>query len=394
MASRILVTGLGVVSPIGHTLDGFWNALLYEESWPDEYPYARSSYMPNRLAYRVRDDPATGATAGAASRTVRFAVRAAEMALQDAGLLPLCDADAIGVCLGTATGNHDLREAERERGERSAPIEAYPFTVTSAVAQRLALGGPALTISTACAAGCYSVSVGSEAILSGLADVMVVGGADTISRVTQACFNRMNALDTQACRPFDANRGGTVYGEGAAVLVLESERHARQRGHTESYAAIEGCGWSCDGHHPTAPDPSGIQIQHALHRALADADLTVRDIDCIVAHGTGTELNDIAESRGMEHAFGAALDRVLVCAPKSKLGHTAGAAGAFSCLTAALILDRGLVPPTAHLTSIDPRCALRLHTEWPVPTSARHVLVNAYAFGGNNISVVLGRPQP
>jgi len=273
--------------------------------------------------------------------------------------------------------------------DTSDTSDTYPFSVTAAVARALGIGGPTLTVSTACAAGCYSVSLAAEAILAGRAEVMVAGGADTVSRVSQACFNRMNAVDTM-CRPFDANRMGTLYGEGAAILILESEEHAGRRGPARRYAAIDGAGWSCDGHHPTAPDPTGKQIERALQRALADAGLTLDDIGCIVAHGTGTALNDLAESRGMEQAFGGALARIPVCAPKSQLGHTAGAAGAFSCLIAALILDRGLVPPTANLTAPDPHCTLRLHTDWPVSTTARHVLVNAYAFGGNNISVIVG----
>ncbi len=387
MTQRVVVTGLGVVSPIGATLEEFWQALLYEESWPHEYPYARPSYMPNRLAYWMRDEPPAGAVRE--SRASRFAVQAGRMALEDAGLLQLEEAGAIGVCLGSATGNHDVLEAHRERGGTVTPLDAYPFSVTAAVARRLGLGGPTFTISTACAAGCYSVSVAAEAILNGQADVMLAGGADSVSRVTQACFNRMNAVDPQVCRPFDAHRAGAVYGEGAALLVLESEEHARHRGRTHGYAQVKGAGWSCDAHHPTAPNPAGGQIELALRRALADARLAPQDIDCVVAHGTGTELNDLAESSGMEQVFGTGLARVPVCAPKSKLGHTAGAAGAFSCLIAALILDRGLVPPTANLTSLDPRCKLHLHTDWPVPTSARHVLVNAYAFGGTNISVIL-----
>jgi len=387
MTTRVIVTGLGVVSPIGNTLEEFWDALLYQESSPQEVPYVRTFDMPHRLAYRLREElpPASTPTE---SRAVRFAVHAARLALQDAGLLPIQGSGPIGVCLGTATGNHDVFEDERDRGG-AVPSDAYPFSVTAPVARQLGLDGPLLTVSTACAAGCYSVSLAAEAILTGHADVMVVGGADCVSRVSQACFNRMSAVDL-ICRPFDADRKGTIYGEGAAVMILESEEHAERRGHALRYAAIEGCGWSCDGHHPTAPDPAGRQIELALHRALADAGLTLHDIGCIVAHGTGTELNDVAESSGMDQVFGAGLARIPVCAPKSKLGHTAGAAGAFACLIAALIVDRGLVPPTANLTSIDPRCKLRLHTDWPVSTSARHVLVNAYAFGGNNISVIVG----
>lgn len=387
MDPRVVVSGLGVVSPLGTELEDFWQALLYADSAPEEYPHAHPERLPNRLAYRVPDGPDARP---AGSRTVAFALRAAEAALRDAGLAPAPEGTLIGACVATATGNQDVLEARRLGLAAPPPLEAYPFSVAPALATRLDLGGPVVTLSTACAAGCYSLSLAAQALADERADVMLVVGADSISRVTQACFNRMNALDPLVCRPFDAERAGTVYGEGAAALVLETEAHARRRGRAHAYALVAGSGWSCDGHHATAPDPAGVQIERALQRALDDAGLGLGDIDCIVAHGTGTELNDLAESHVMEQAFGADLERLSVCAPKSKLGHTAGAAGAFACLTAALILDRGLVPPTANLTRIDPRCRLPLHTDWPRPLAARHVLVNAYAFGGNNISVILG----
>jgi 3-oxoacyl-(acyl-carrier-protein) synthase len=389
MTERVVVTGLGVVSPLGGRLGEFWDALLYGESVPQVYPHLPARAMSNRHAYWLRDVPSAGPGGPHSSRTVRIATEAVRAALDEAGVPAAPGADVVGLCLGTATGNHDLVETAREAAT-PIPDSGYPFTVATTVAEALALSGPVLTISTACAAGCCSVALAAEAILDGQADVMVAAGADTISRVTQACFNRMNALADDVCRPFDARRTGTMYGEGAAALVLESERHARQRGSARIYAEVKGSGWSCDGHHATAPDPSAAEIVRALRRALADAGVGPDAIDCVVAHGTGTELNDLAESHAMEQVFGGAVDRILVCAPKSKLGHTAGASGAFACVVASLILDRGLVPPTANLTSVDPRCRLRLHADWPVPASARHVLVNAYAFGGNNVSVILG----
>ncbi len=393
MPAKVVITGLGAVSPIGSTLEMYWTTLLYGESLPSPHPYRRPEYMNNRLTYRVQDEIPVLVHAGEQTgRASTFAIRASEMALRDAGFACPPTGEVFGMCLGTGTGDHDLIETEREGGELASPLGTFAFGVAGVVADRLHITGPNLTVSNACAAGCYSLSIARDAITAGWADVMVVGGVDSISRVVHGAFNRLGAADPQVCRPFDAHRAGTLYGEGAAILILESEAHARRRGQLHWYAEVKGYGWSCDGHHPTAPDPSGRQSEQALRRALEDADTPSDAIDCIVCHGTGTELNDLAESNALERVFGDDISRLLACAIKSKLGHSAGAAGAFSCLTGALILDRELVPPTANLTTVDPRCRLNLHVDWPVPASSvRNVLVNALAFGGTNIAIVLGK---
>jgi 3-oxoacyl-(acyl-carrier-protein) synthase len=175
-------------------------------------------------------------------------------------------------------------------------------------------------------------------------------------------------------------------------MVLESEEHARRRGHTRAYAAIEGSGWSCDGHHPTAPDAQAVQIVRAMREALAQAGVGPDNLGCVVPHGTGTPLNDVVESLALYTALRDVAASVPVYSLKALLGHTGGAAGAFALLTAAMIIDRQLVPPNVELDVLDPECALRLHTGEPLPAVVNHALVNAYAFGGNNISMVIGRP--
>jgi len=393
MTNQVVVTGLGTVSPLGNDIESFWDALLSQENKPHDYPYRQPHYMRNRRAYLVPEwETMAGVTADRQhGKTTQFALQATRAALADAALLDGRPADSvIGVCLGMGTGDCDLLEGERENGTSGSPLAAFPFGATAAVATRFQLTGPNLTVSTACSAGCYSLSLARDAIEDGWADVMVVGGTEVVSRVGQACFNRIDGLDPEVCRPFDVNRAGTVYGEGAAVLVLESAAHARKRGRQHWYAEVKGVGWSCDGYHPTAPEPLAEQSELAMRRAMAEANLSLEAIDCVVCHGTGTELNDVTESICLQNVFGYRLDHIPVCAPKSKLGHSGGASGAFSCLTAALILVRGLVPATAHLTAIDPRCRLNLHVGPPLQAPVHNVLINAYAFGGNNISVILG----
>lgn len=393
MSERIVITGLGLVSSIGVDPKTYWKALLEAtSSLPEEYPYTRSEYMRNRCCYYVREQkpPSFLVVGDSLGKASDFAIRASQMALQDAGLLNSTESSSIGISIGTAMGDADLIENSREKSLQVSGIEAFNFKVASSLGCQFVLSGPNLSVSTACSSGTYSVSLAVEAIRSGWADVMLVGGAEAFSRVVQACFNRLEALDPEVCRPFDAQRGGTVFGEGAAILVLESESHARRRGWLDYYAQVKGCGWSCDGYHPTAPDPTAQHPKAALQRALVEAELSPDEIDCVIPHGTGTVLNDLMESNMLAEMLGDRIDQLLVCALKSKIGHTGGAAGAFSCLTAAMILKHGIVPPTANITTVDSKCGLKLHRNAPIQSLIRNVLINAYAFGGNNISLIMG----
>ena len=387
----VLITGLGVVSPVGDTVERYWSGLLAGSVRPRRYPWIDEKSVPNPVTYWI-DEPKRPVVSDAGlglGRASQFAVRAAAMALADAGLDD-ASRSSVGVAIGTGMGHADLLEDERDGTGAPAPLDRFTFEVASTMASHLRLNGPNMSVSTACAAGGYSISLGVEAIRDGRANVMVAGGAEGFSRIALGCFHRLGALDPVVCRPFDVDRAGTVFGEGAAMLVLESAEHACRRLATV-YGSISGCGWSCDAHHATAPEPDGQQMVAALRRALAQAELEPEDIDCTIPHGTGTDLNDVVESRTLAQVFGERVKQLRIFALKSVIGHTGGAAGAFSCLTAALILDRGIVPPTANLTIADPRCQLQLHTGLPIAGDLRHALVNAYAFGGNNISLILDK---
>lgn len=387
---RVLVTGLGVVSCIGTEIDQFWSALISAQSNPANVPDPYAN-MANRLLYGIGEFEQPPVRPGTArpGRSSAFAVAAAESALRDAGL-GADDLATAGVAIGTGVGDASLFEDVPGGAQPPLGPDGYPFKVSSVLAAHFGTAGPVTSVSTACSASAYSVSLAADLIRDGEADIVITGGADGYTRVGVACFNRMGALDPVACRPFDAGRRGTVFGEGAAIMVLESESHARARGHQRSYASVAGAGWSCDGHHPTAPEAQATQIVRAMRTALDEAGIAPHDIGCVVPHGTGTPLNDVVESHALAAVFGTQAAAPPLYSLKAMLGHTGGAAGAFALLTAALIVHREVVPPNVELTTPDPRCPVRLDTE-QLTGPVGHALVNAYAFGGNNISVVLGQ---
>jgi 3-oxoacyl-[acyl-carrier-protein] synthase II len=386
---RILVTGLGVVSPLGNSTTEYWEGLLHRPIAPQPLAQLSASAHPSRIFYSAALPSAE--TVADRSRANAFARAAARQALDDAALVePASRRGAIGVAAGTALGSHDVLEAARAEGREIESEQQLFFDMGERLAATFALDGPNVCVSTACAAGLYSVGIARDVILSGEADVMLVGGCDVASRVALACFHRLQALDPERCSPFNAGRRGTVGGEGAAFAVLESERHWVSRGRPQAHAVLLADAWSCDGTHITAPDREGTQVEIAMRRALTEARLDASEVDCVVAHGTGTRLNDDVESKVVARVFGEAPNGPWVVAPKSKLGHSGGAAGAFGFVTGVLIAQHEVIPPAYNLDPTDPACAVRFNRGAPVAYPIRAVMVNSYGFGGNNISVLLG----
>jgi len=395
MGRRVVVTGLGLVTPIGTGREAFWSAALAGTDGSAEtrkfdtsmYKVHRSCEVKDLVAPKLEGDPGPAAVLAAA---------AAELALLDAGLDP--PPEAAGVVIGTTGGEIPILErinrVRHQSGEDSVePSEflKYPcHTITMHVARHFGLGGPNLVVPTACAAGNYAISIAKDWIESGRLEVALAGGSDPLSIVAFTGFGRMFAISPDRCRPFDKNRKGILPGEGAAILVLESLESARRRGAT-IYAEVIGYGFSCDAYHPTMPHPDGEGARLAMRRALEDARLGPADVDYVSAHGTGTQANDRIEASAIRAVLGEAAARVPVSSIKSMIGHTMGAASAIEAVACALAIHTGYIPPTINYETPDPECPLDV-----VPNVARSARVdvalnNAYAFGGNNSCVVFSR---
>jgi 3-oxoacyl-[acyl-carrier-protein] synthase II len=388
MMEKVWITGIGVIAPNGKNVDEYWQSLLSKRIAPVEYPGVSKEYMENRLFYMTPNWNMKNKISGEKTfgRITDFTFEAVKMALNDAGITK--DFEEIGVSVGTGMADNEIIDLKREKGQELNLYESFCFNLDSFVAERFGFTGPIISTSTACSASAYGLSIATEEIRQGNIDVIVVIGAEGYLRVADGCFNRMSALDTECCRPFDANRKGTLFGEGSAVMILESKTHALNRGKKEFYSEIAGSGWSCDAYHPTAPDPAGEQTEAAVRKALIDGNLTPDSIDCIIPHATGTELNDVVESEVLNKVFGDRLMEIPVFALKSHIGHGGGAAGAFSCLTGALIFKHTVIPPTLNWSMVDPRCNIKL-SQKIIKKSVNYILANVYGFGGNNISIIL-----
>lgn len=385
---RVLITGLGVIAGVGSGTDAFWRGMQAAAGRPAPArdPHA---HMALPLMYSVPDADVPsgpvwldGRALGLASR---LGVEAARQAVEDAGLIGSAP-PRTAVVIGTGMGDSGLREEWRVDGAPAAAEWDPVWVVASAVGDWLGVRGANASLSNACAASGYAIAIAADMIRAGDADVVVTGGAEAYSRVALGCFNQLRAVDPVRCRPFDRHRAGTVFGEGAAMLVLEAEEHARQRG-AAAYARLAGTGWSCDAYHPTAPEPAGAQIVRAMRAALAEAGATPDAVGCVVPHGTGTELNDVVEGRALQEVLGERCAEVPLQSLKALIGHTGGAAGALATLAAVLIVHRGVVPPNVPLDELDPECAVWVPQGEAVPLTRPSALVNAYAFGGNNVSL-------
>lgn len=385
-STAALVTGAGVVTSAGVGKDEFWAAMQRGQAMPTraQDPHAR---MPLPLMYRIRGElPNTSSPP--AGRAARIACIAVHEALEDAGLdlAALPGASRVGFLVGTGMGSSDLAE---NAGADGQDLPDSPYTLVTEVAGWLGSLDHVSSVSNACAASGYAVAMAADMVRAGELDVAIAGGTEAYSRVALGCFNRLGAVDPERCRPFDAQRRGTVFGEGAGFVVIESLDHARGRGvHPE--LALTGSAYSCDAHHLTAPQESGEEIIRAMQGALRRAGRTGSQLGCVVPHGTGTELNDTTESMALAEVLGDQVGDVPLYSLKSLIGHTGGAAGALSCVAAVLIVRNSEVPASVPVHDLDQRCPVLLPTG-STQLRAPHVLVNAYAFGGNNVSLVLSR---
>lgn len=386
---RVVVTGLGIVSSLALEREGTWAAMLAGRDGLGPLTGLDLPGEPARVAGEVAITAARHQT-----RCEAMALVALEEAL--AGYTPAGDPHRRGVFQGAGTSGLPSAEAFLAarmaglRGRAAEPTFQSPCTVTDALAQRITACGPRGTIMNACSSSLLALGQAWERIAAGELDLAIAGGAETLCRTTYAGFSSLKAVDPRTCRPFSRDRAGLNLGEGAVELVLEPLDHATGRGAT-IFAEVLGYGASMDAHHPTAPHPEGEGAARAMAMALRAGRWPDDGVDLVSAHGTATPANDGAECRAIRRALGAAADGVSVTSTKSQFGHTLGAAGAFGAAAAILALRDQVVSPTLRLEDPDPDCDLDCTPLVPRERRVRAALVNAFAFGGNNVSLLLRR---
>jgi 3-oxoacyl-[acyl-carrier-protein] synthase II len=393
----VVVTGLGVVSPYGRGCAAYWQGLAQGRCAIGPLTLFPTTGFRSNLGAEVAADTVRALGVGARSRANRFIIAAAEEAVHSAALTPQALATA-AISLGGAGGG--MLEAEdwywahyhrqEQRRQWSALRTVLPCAQTEAVALRLHIGGPRETLVLACSSSAAAIASVADLIATGVVDVGLAGGIDTLTRICFMGFNALKLLDPQPCRPFARDRRGMSLGEGAAVLVLESWQHARARG-----ALVRGCvagsGMTSDAFHATAPPANAEGAVRAMREALARARLTPADIAYVNAHGTGTLQNDRAEATALEQVFGAG--QVLVSSTKSLIGHTMGAAGAMEAVATLLTMEAGLVPPTANLHEPDPTIPFDCIPICARPCAITSAMSNSFGFGGQNVSLIFQRAE-
>jgi 3-oxoacyl-[acyl-carrier-protein] synthase II len=400
----VAVTGLGAVSGYGWGVAAFWEGLASGVTAIGDFQRFDHSAYRTHVAAEVDASFVLEHAARAERTTVadRFALFAAGEALAASGLPDRLDELAAGLYFGSSTGG--MLEAEEffagftAPGRRRIPIGSLaaqqPSGPGDAVARHFGVTGPVVTISSACASATLAFGSALEALRSGEVDVALVGGADSLCRLTFAGFNSLRAVDPRPCRPFRAEREGMSIGEGGAVLVLESRAHAERHG-ARVLGWLAGVGGSCDAHHMTAPDPAGDGIARAVEAALADAGASADAIDFVNLHGTGTPANDAAEARMLARVFGARAARLPATSTKGAVGHFLGAAGAIEAVATLLCLEHGEVHPTPGEGTLDPAAPVDLVVGAPRPLpGARLALSTNLAFGGANAAAIFSRGEP
>ncbi|HHJ98414.1 MAG TPA: beta-ketoacyl-[acyl-carrier-protein] synthase II [Actinobacteria bacterium] len=404
MSRRIVVTGLGAVSPVGVGIDAMWDSIRNGRSGVGPITSFDASAYPVRFAACVDDwDPSPWIEPKEARRLSRFqqfALASALMAVEDAGLeIDEENADRVGVIVGSGIGGLATMEEQKTVLEDKGPARVSPFLVPMMIVDLAAghisirLGAKGINYApvSACATGTHSIGEAGEAIRRGDADVVIAGGFDCgVTPLGLAGFSSARSLSTRnddpqgASRPFDADRDGFVMGEGGAILVLEDLEHARSRG-ARIYAELSGYGASADAYHLTAPDPSGDGARRAMRQALERAGAAPSAVDYINAHGTSTELGDAAETGAIKQVFGA--DAPPVSSTKSMTGHLLGGAGSLEAAICVLAIRDGVLPPTINYTTPDPECDLDYVPNTAREADIRSALSNSFGFGGHNATL-------
>ena len=408
---RVVVTGMGVISPVGNDVDSFWKSIAEGRSGIGPITRFDASAMRTRIAGEVKgydpEDYFDRKDVRRLDRTSQFFMIAAREAIAQAGIAYDPDEEAAGrsgVVYGGGFGGmesftEEIRTLDRRGPDRVSPT-GIPKIIVNMSAGLVSIEhnflGPVTCVVTACSASANAIGDAAEIIRRGAADVMLAGGSEaTITEYGIAGFAQARALSSRndeperACRPFDANRDGFVMGEGGSALLLEERERAMARGATV-LAEVLGYGMSADAYHITLPRPGGTGAARAMKAAMADAGIGSSQVSYINAHGTSTEANDATETAAIKLALGEDAYRVPVSSTKSMTGHVLGGAGAVEAVASILALERGLLPPTINLETPDPECDLDYVPNQPREFSGDYAMSNSFGFGGHNVTLVFG----
>ncbi|MFH1062741.1 MAG: beta-ketoacyl-ACP synthase II [Candidatus Omnitrophota bacterium] len=405
---RVVITGIGIVSPVGNTKDDFWHSLCEGKSGAGRVSYFDASEFTSQIDAEVKNfDPTfciQPKELKRMDRFVQFAVAASKMACDDAGFeLEKEDVTRIGVLVGTGIGGLHVVEEQEKKYLEHGPRKISPFLIPMLIVNMapgqisisLGLKGPNSCVTTACATGGHCIGDAFKIIERGDAEAMFAGGTEScITPLGFGGFCALKALTTRndapekASRPFDRDRDGFLMAEGSGIVVLEELEHAKKRG-AKIYAEIVGYGMSGDAYHMTAPDPAGDGGARCMNLALKDGKINIEQVDYINAHGTSTPMNDRVETLAIKTVFGDYAKKVAISSTKSMTGHLLGAAGGVECAAIALSIKHGIIPPTINYETPDPDCDLDY-----VPNIARKqpvnvAISNSLGFGGHNVTLVL-----
>lgn len=404
--NRVVVTGVGVITPLGNTVEKFWNSLINGESGIDTVTKFDVSEFPTKVAAEVKDFEPTlyidKKEARRMDRFIQFAVASAKLALEDSQIdLSKVDLNRFGVIYGTGIGGMETLENQIKIMYEKGPGKVSPFFIPMMIANMAAgqiaitfgLKGINETIVNACASSTNAIGEAFKAIQRGEADLIVTGGTEAaITPMSFAGFCAMKAMSTnedpkKASRPFDLNRDGFVMGEGSASLILESLEHAQKRG-AKIYAEIIGYGATDDAYHITAPAPEGEGAARAMEAALKDGKVSFEMIDYINAHGTSTEYNDKFETMAIKKVFKDHAYKLYVSSIKSMVGHLLGAAGAVEAVATVLTIKNGIIPPTINYETPDPECDLNYVPNEAIEKEVNYAISNSFGFGGHNGTIL------
>jgi 3-oxoacyl-[acyl-carrier-protein] synthase II len=409
---RVVVTGLGLVTPVGLNVEESWSALLAGVSGAGPITQFDASEHPVRFACEVKDfdpeDYMDRKEARRADRFLQFAMATAGQAAEQAdleGIMRATSPERVGVIVGSGIGGLTTLEDQHAKLRDRGPGRVSPFFIpmfigdmaAGMISMRYGAQGPNYATVSACASSAHAVGSALRAIRVGEADVMVAGGTEaTVTPLCMAGFASMKALSERndspetASRPFDLTRDGFVLGEGAGMLVLERLEHAQERG-ANIIAEFAGFGQSADAYHMTAPSPGGAGAQIAIRAAMRDAGMAIDDVDYLNAHGTSTPANDSTETAAIRAVFGERADQLIAGSTKSMTGHTLGAAGGIEAAICALVCERGEIPPTINYETPDPECDLDYAVNGAVKREVNGALSNSFGFGGHNVSLAVRR---